>query len=93
MIDLARLRQFDVKEVFKYNLISSSYLFEADGLIATTSKSLLVTELEKKLKETDFTYPISSSIIYSMLCHASEDCLLTRIQHSVCCVMPQKIVC
>ena len=47
MIDLARLRQFDVKEVFKYNLISSSYLFEADGLMTTTSKSLLVTELEK----------------------------------------------
>ena len=30
--------------------------------MTTTSKSLLVTELEKKLKETDFTYPISSSM-------------------------------
>ena len=45
MIDLARVRQFDVNELFKYNLVLSS--FEADRLMTTTQKSLLVKELEK----------------------------------------------
>ena len=47
MIDLARVRQFDVNKLFKYNLMLSSYLFEADRLMTTTQKSLLVKELEK----------------------------------------------
>ena len=60
LIDLARVRQFGVKELFKYNLVSSSYLFEADGLMKPASKSLLVTELEKYLEDNDYTHPISS---------------------------------
>ena len=37
--------------------------------------------------------PVDQNSTFGVLCHASDDCLLTRIQHSVCCVMPQKIVC
>ena len=55
LIDLAHVRQFGVKELFKYNLVSSSYLFKADGLMKPASKSLLVTELEKYLEDNDYT--------------------------------------
>ena len=57
---MARVRQFGVKKLFKYNLVSSSYLFEGDGLMKSASKSLLVTELEKYLEDNDYTHPISS---------------------------------
>ena len=67
MIDLARVRQFDVNELFKYNLVLSSYIFEADRLMTTTQKSLLVKELEKYLRDEDFSFSYSSLMTHAYM--------------------------
>ena len=67
MIDLARVRQFDVNKLFKYNLVLSSYLFEADRLMTTTQKSLLVKELEKYLRDEDFCFSYSSPMTHAYI--------------------------
>ena len=59
MTDLARVRQYDIKELSKYNLLSS-YLFETNGFMTTTQKSSLVTELVIYLDDKDDTNLISS---------------------------------
>ena len=46
IIDLARVRNFDDKRLFEYNLVPTSYLFDADGLIIKTDKSSLIREME-----------------------------------------------
>ena len=39
LIDLTRVRNFNDKKLFEYNLVSSFYLFDADGLIVESGKS------------------------------------------------------
>ena len=46
LIDLARVRNFNDKKLFEYNLVPSSYLFDADGLMVESGKSALVREIE-----------------------------------------------
>ena len=67
MIDLDRVRQFDINKLFKYNLVLSSYLFEADRLMTTTQKSLLVKELEKYLRGEDFCFSYSSLMTHAYM--------------------------
>jgi hypothetical protein len=58
MIDLARVRGYDMKEVFKYDLVESSYLFDENGLMTPAhDKYLLGKELESNLKHEDMTLP------------------------------------
>ena len=90
MSDLARVRQHDVKELFKYNLMSSC-LFEADGLMTTTQKTSLITELEKHL----VTRVIRILFLHQwgqfswlMSCLIWEKWTARSIQHLASCVMP-----
>ena len=46
LIDLARVRNFNDKKLFEYNLVPSSYLFDVDGLMVESGKSALVREIE-----------------------------------------------
>ena len=48
-IDIARLRQYDMTELFKFDLISSNMLFDGEGFMRDPNKSTLVTELENNL--------------------------------------------
>jgi hypothetical protein len=57
LIDLARVRDYDIKHLFQYDLVSSNYLFDVHGFMTNPNKSTLCTELEKSLAASDFTHP------------------------------------
>jgi hypothetical protein len=44
-MDLARVREYDMEELLKYDLIPSSYLFEEEGLMTKPVKSELMQQL------------------------------------------------
>ena len=53
--DIARVRNYDMKYLLKFDLIPSSYLFDNTGMMTKTSKSDLCHELEEKyLEEQDY---------------------------------------
>jgi hypothetical protein len=56
--DIARVRGHDPREIFKYDLVKSSYLFsDEDGLMKKPVKYELMKELEKKLQPSDYIHP------------------------------------
>ena len=57
LIDLARVREYDMKHLFEYELVSSSYLFDDKAFMTDPHKSTLCTELEKNLRSVDFVKP------------------------------------
>jgi hypothetical protein len=57
IIDTARVRECDMKEVFRYDLIPSSGLLDAEGLMTKPLKSSLCHELEKSLSSDDYKHP------------------------------------
>ena len=58
ILDLAQVRKYDTKELFKYDLIKFSYLFDEEGLLTRPQKSLLTKELEKVLSQDDYGSPL-----------------------------------
>jgi hypothetical protein len=57
-LDIARVRGYDAHEIFKYDLVQTSYLFsDKDGLMKKTNKHELVKELEGNITEGDYISP------------------------------------
>ena len=57
-LDIARVRDHDPHEVFKYDLVKSSYLFsDENGLMKKTAKHELLKELESNLVPDDYIFP------------------------------------
>ena len=56
IFDIARVREYDIQELLTYDLIDTSYLFDA-GLMVKPNKSELCNELEKMLEPTDYLQP------------------------------------
>ena len=68
LIDLARVRNFNDKKLFEYNLVPSSYLFDADGLMVGSDKSALVTEIENiYLSKEHYTFSYLEDMEHSYL--------------------------
>ena len=57
IIDIARIRDYDMKKLFCYDIIPSNYLFDKCDMMTGPQKSDLVRELEKKLKPEDYVLP------------------------------------
>ena len=57
IFDIARVREYDIQELLTYDLIDTSYLFDAEGLMVKPNKSDLCNELEKMLEPTDYLQP------------------------------------
>ena len=57
LIDLARVRDYDIKKLLEYDLVSTNYLFDEKGFMTDPHKSTLLTELETKLVQTDYILP------------------------------------
>jgi hypothetical protein len=47
IVDLARVRDYDIKHLFEYDLVQSSYLFDNSRFMTDPKKSMLCTEMEK----------------------------------------------
>ena len=56
-VDLARVRGYDMKHLFQYDLVESSPLFDDNGFMTDPRKSTLCNELEKNLKKEDYIHP------------------------------------
>lgn len=57
-LDIARVRGYDAHDVFKYDLVQSSYLFsDEDGLMKKPTKHELVKELEGSITAGDYISP------------------------------------
>ncbi len=56
IIDIARIRQYDMEKLFSYDLVPSMYLFE-DDLMKMPSKYMPMQELEKSLSTNDYILP------------------------------------
>ena len=56
-LDIARVRNYDIKRLFQYDLVESSYLFDVRNLMTNPRKSTLCTELEKNLATTEYVQP------------------------------------
>ena len=59
IFDITRVREYDIQEMLTYDLIDTSYLFDAEGLMVKPNKSDLYNELEKMLEPTDYLQTIS----------------------------------
>ena len=60
VMDIARIRQYDMKHLFEYDIVPgpSSYLFDPSGLMSKPDKSELCRELEQKyLTKGDYVKP------------------------------------
>ena len=57
IFDIARVREYDIQELLTCDLIDTSYLFDAEGLMVKPNMSDLCTELEKMLEPTDYLQP------------------------------------
>ena len=57
IFDIVRVREYDIQELLTYDLIDTSYLFDAEGLMVKPNKSDLCNELEKMLEPTDYLQP------------------------------------
>ncbi len=58
-LEIARVRGYDVHDLFQYHLVSSSYLFDEDGLMTKLAKSDLSHQLELLLDADQMTNPSS----------------------------------
>ena len=68
LIYLARVRNFNDKKLFEYNLVPSSYLFDADGLMVESDKSALVREIENMyLSKEHYTFSYLRDMEHSYL--------------------------
>ena len=56
-MDLARVREYDMKELLKYDLIPTSYLFDSEQLMTKPAKSTLLLEVEKHLSSENYIDP------------------------------------
>jgi len=74
IFDIARVRDYDMTYLLKFELVDRSYLFDGDGLMTKPIKSDLCTELEKHLDTKDYLPPFkwkpenTASIIDVMGC-------------------------
>ena len=57
VLDIARVRNCDMKEIFAYDLQPSSSLLDEEGLMTKPQKSLLCHELEKSISPEDYKPP------------------------------------
>ena len=57
LLDIARVRGYDAQEVFMYDLVKTSYLFDEDGLMKKPTKHELVRELESNITADDYIAP------------------------------------
>ena len=57
LTELFRVKGFDTKELFKYNLVPSKDLFGEDGLMTKPVKSALTQERKKSLQPNDYQPP------------------------------------
>ena len=57
IFDIARVQEYDIQELLTYDLIDTSCLFDAEGLMVKPNKSDLCSELEKMLEPTDYLQP------------------------------------
>ncbi|KAG1675185.1 hypothetical protein GQR58_014808 [Nymphon striatum] len=57
IFDVARVRNFDVEHLLKYDLVEKSYLFDREGMMVKPNKSELCNELEKILSKDEYTEP------------------------------------
>jgi hypothetical protein len=60
IFNTARVREYDmkhVKDLLRFELVDSSYLFDGDGLMTIPIKNDLCTELEKHLVKKDYLPP------------------------------------
>ena len=57
LLDIARVRGYDAQEVFTYDLVKTSYLFDEDGLMKKPTKHELVRELESNITADDYIAP------------------------------------
>ena len=55
-IDLSRVREYDLTELFRYDLVSSP-LLDNEGLMAKPQKATLMKELEKHISSSNHTLP------------------------------------
>ena len=80
LIDLARVRNFNDKKLFEYNLVPSSYLFDADDLMVESGKSALVREIENMyLSKEHYTYSYLGEMKHSYLVDVMSN---VRMKHS-----------
>ena len=56
-VDLARVRGYDLRRLFQFDLTASSYLFDENNLMTDSHKSTLCTELEKNLTPNEYVQP------------------------------------
>ena len=79
LIDLVRVRNFNDKKLFEYNLVPSSYLFDADGLMVESGKSALVREIVNMyLSKEHYTYSYLGEMKHSLVDVMSN----VRMKHS-----------
>lgn len=57
ILDIARVRGCDMKEVFQYDLLATNSLIDGDGYMTKPNKSSLTIELEKVLAAEDYIHP------------------------------------
>ena len=57
VLEIAQARGYSTKELFRYDLIPTSYLFDEDGLMKKLVKSALCHEMEKCLNSDDMVPP------------------------------------
>ncbi len=57
IVDVAKERNYDMKQLLQYDLTQSSTLFDKNGFMTKTAKSTLCTEMEKNLKPEDYSSP------------------------------------
>ena len=57
IIDIARVRNYDMHKLFQFDLMTSTYLFDSSGLMTKPTKSELCAELEKNLSAADYVSP------------------------------------
>ena len=64
-IEIARSRGRTMEDLLQYDVSSTSYLFDADGLVKKPQKSALIQELEAKLTDDDERIPAKGSELQS----------------------------
>ena len=57
VLDIARLRNYNIIKIFEYDLVSTSYLFDDDGFMTKPKKNDLITILEKNLLPENYVPP------------------------------------
>ncbi|XP_052271149.1 uncharacterized protein LOC127871907 isoform X2 [Dreissena polymorpha] len=50
LLDISQARGYDTKQLFQYDLVTTNYLFDEEGLMTKPAKYMLVNEIEKSLE-------------------------------------------